>query len=336
MSSTPKFGFVRVVKLCKIFRVVKMLKFMSQFGELRILLTTLALSMWSLFWAMLLVGVFVIASGLIMFQMCAPIVQDASADLEQREWIYANFGTASIASYSMFEATFSSGWLSKAHYLITEVHVAFAIFWVVYIVVVNFAFMRVVAALFLKQTMFVASVDAERMAVEKMQRKEKVAQILADIFKQGDTSGDGSINAEEFMVMLTDKAILDMFEKLDIELPELKLLFQMLADDDGLAAYDEFLGAALKMKASARNIDAVQILHQLGVLRRELHSLADNHEALGQNLGEFAAQVSAVQPDRQAQRHADRESKARMLSGGCSSSTWERSPGSTDILAVVA
>ena len=44
--------------------------------------------------------------------------------------------------------------------------------------------------------------------------------------------------------------------------PKVVALFGVLSADDDEADYHEFLSGALKMKGSARTIDAVQILHQ--------------------------------------------------------------------------
>merc|ERR1712196_471040 len=94
--------------------------------------------------------------------MAADVVEDPSRDMQQREFMYQHFGTAARASYTMWEATYSSAWTAKASYMIWSIHPAWAIYWIVYVITINFAVMRVVAALFLKKTMEVAAQDADR------------------------------------------------------------------------------------------------------------------------------------------------------------------------------
>merc|ERR1711957_907965 len=104
------------------------------------------------------------------------------------------------------------------------------------------------------------------MAMEKMKNKERYAGLLAEIFRIGDSSGDGAIDAVEFKRMMREEKVLSVFEQLELEVPEVKMLFDVLSDEDGEADYEEFLAAAVKMKNSARCIDTIQIL-RLAVLR---------------------------------------------------------------------
>lgn len=274
----PGVGLARIAKLLELLRAVKMVKFMNAFTEFRILLKTIAISAWSLLWSMILIGVIIVISGIFMFQISTQIIEDAGADMELRLWMYEYFGTAAKSSYTLFEATFSSGWTVKADYLVSNVNPIFAAFWIFYVVIVNFAMMRVVAALFLKQTMQVAAVDADRQALEQLKHRERYATMLEEIFQRGDTSGDGAISAAEFCVMIEDEAILGIFDRMDIELPEIKMLFAVLCDEDGLADYEEFLQGALKLKNSARCIDMIQVLHQLGKIKQ---SVSNHRHELG-------------------------------------------------------
>lgn len=279
-ASGPNLAIFRIVKLFRIFRIVKVIKFMHKFAELRILLNTLALSATSLMWSISLISVLIVASGIFVFNLAADIIEDASRDVEHREFMYQHFGTAARSSYTMWEATFSAAWTAKASYMVWNIHPAWAIYWLCYIVTVNFAVMRIVAALFLKKTMEVAAQDADRTAAGRLKHKQQYAQMLCRIFQLADTSGDGCINVSEFKSMLEKEEILQMFSKLDVELPELKLLFDVLASEDGEADYDEFLAGALKMKNSARCIDTIQILHELGVIKKNSDlalTQLDNH-----------------------------------------------------------
>lgn len=268
----PNISFGRIVKLFRMLRIVKMFKFMNNFSELRILLKTLAVSVWSLVWSMMLVNVIVLASGLLMFQLVVDVMEDESRDMDMRQWMYNNFGTAAKASYTMFECTFSGGWVPTARYMVQEVSAMFAFYWMFYIILVNFAVMKVVGALFLKQTMQVASRDAEHTMIEKMKNQENYARQLHEIFTKADSSGDGVISNAEFEDMMADPQILEMFEKMEVDLPEIRMLFGVLTEDDGETDYQEFLAGALKMKNSARCIDTIQIQHTLGTIKRNVHT----------------------------------------------------------------
>lgn len=324
----PNMQFARVVKLFRIFRIVKMFKFMNNFAELRILLKTLAVSVWSLVWSMSLISVVVLTSGVLMFQLSVNIIEDDSRDMDMRLWMYENFGTAARSSWTMFECTFSGGWISKVNYVVMEVGASFAVFWITYIVLVNFAVMKVVGALFLKQTMTVASDDAERVVLEKMKHNKRYASQLQEIFSKADTSGDGIINLEEFEVMIDDPQILEMFAKMDIEVPEIKMLFQVLSEDDGETDYCEFLEGALKMKNSARCIDTIQIQHSLSTIKRTVLAYESNVEKV---FGEVVKRMEHVDQMLQiVSKHGMTKSSrwGRQVASGSSPLPFEAVPSS--------
>merc|ERR1712113_1024406 len=140
--------------------------------------------------------------------------------------------------------------------------------------------MRIVAALFLKQTMAVANTDADRLAHEKMNSREALALKLRDLFRMGDVSGDGLISKTEFCNMIADPTITALLGSLELEMYELDMLFSLLCDDDGYADYEEFLGGALKMKHCVRTIDMLQIIHSQAHLARKVDTLTTGLEYL--------------------------------------------------------
>merc|ERR1712070_1203679 len=113
-----------------------------------------------------------------------------------------SFGTTTRAAYSMFDCTFTTGWRLYARRQMEEVNSALALFWLTYVVGVNFMVMKVVSALFVKQTFAVADADNEKMGMEKLKRKKEIASHLRHIFAKADTSGDGSISKMSFRTCL--------------------------------------------------------------------------------------------------------------------------------------
>merc|ERR1719235_162721 len=57
------------------------------------------------------------------------------------------------------------------------------------------------------------------------------------IFSEADTSGDGSIDAQEFVEMLAKPSVGAIFKELELEVEEVVTLFIIVADEDGEADY---------------------------------------------------------------------------------------------------
>merc|ERR1712113_684769 len=78
-----------------------------------------------------------------------------------------------------------------------------------------------------------------------------------------------------------------LFEKLELDAYEVSALFEMLSEEDGVADYEEFLSGAMRMKGSARTIDAVRIMHEQVWLKRQLDDVITglDHIHKGMNAG---------------------------------------------------
>lgn len=265
----PQLIYLRAVRTIRIFRSVKILKLMNNFDKLRILLKILASTIDDLMWGLLLLALIILASGMLLVTFVQPFIEDEGADFSRRVWAFEHFGSSFRASYTLFEATFTGSWTASARPLILEVNELFAIFWICFVCVVNFALCRVVGALFLKETMAVATADAESNAKEVMKSKNKFADKLRRIFALADVSGDGCISSQEFQDMLNNPEVVAHFQELDLPLDDVSTLFLILSEEDDSADYNEFLAGAMQMKRSAQNLDAITIVHGIdGVSKR--------------------------------------------------------------------
>jgi len=263
---------IRILRALRVFRFLRVLRLMSSLSALRVLLKTITMSIDSLVWSMAVVGFIILAAAMLMFQLCVSFVEDDAQTSSARHWVYVHYGSAFRASYTMFEATFSAKWATHlARPLIDDVSPWFSVFWILYTVAINFAVIRVIAALFLKETMTAAAADAERVAFEKAKDRDKVASVLREVFEMGDSSGDGIIRRDEFEAMMRNPEVLVLFEKLELEPLEVFLLFGLLSEDDGAVDQEEFLLGAMKLKNTAKTVDTLQILHGQTLARRQVH-----------------------------------------------------------------
>merc|ERR1711912_56036 len=130
-------------------------------SEFRILIDTLFASFRGLVWSVLLIAGIIFGSAILMAQVSLGFFDDASIPLETRTWLHDSFGSTARASYTMFEITFTGGWIKYVRPAIFDVSMTFVLFLLPYVVAVNFAVMKVVSALFLKQTLAVAATDEQ-------------------------------------------------------------------------------------------------------------------------------------------------------------------------------
>jgi hypothetical protein len=275
---------LRVFRIARMLRLLKFMKHSKHVAEFRVIVRTLVVALRGVAWSMGVLGVIIGTGGVLMTQLVGSYLLDESITLERRKWMYNSFGTISRSAHSMFICTFTGAWHTFSRPLIEEVggNGIFLVFWVIWVNVVNFMTMRVIGALFLKQTMSIAALDEEKTAMRNMKKKEMYASLLNDIFLSADETGDGAIGHAEFEKMMADPVVVENFAKLDLDVDEVTALYSVLSSDDGNADYNEFLHGALKMNSSARTIDSVQVMHKQMKMTRGISEILEEMKCLTQ------------------------------------------------------
>jgi hypothetical protein len=197
--------------------------------------------------------------GLLTASIVSDSIAEETNDPELRVWLWKHYGTTGRAMYTMFEMTLSGCWPNYVRPLLDGVSWGFAIFVVIYVVVVIFAVIRIMTAIFLKETLDAASEDSEMMIAERAMKKEQCLDKLRQIFVLADTSSDGFINRAEFRAMIKRPAVQTIMQKLDLEVHETEALFQLLDDGDGEITHDEFIRGIWRLKGQARSVDLIKV-----------------------------------------------------------------------------
>jgi len=267
---------VRLVRLVKVFRIFRTLKLVT---PLRVLVRTVVSSVAALCWSMILVALFMYMSSIALCQMLNGYLSKKadSMDVFEREtviWVYKKYGTSMRAFYTMFEVTFSGGWPNYVWPLVDRVNAWFAIFFAFYVAGVVFALIRIITALFLKETLQAAANDTEMVIRLKMSEKAKCAKKLDELFSAIDTTGDGVIQVDEFIAFLGHSEVQAYFNVLELDVHEAASIFRLLDDGDGLIRRDEFIRGVTSLKGQARSQDVVMLQHGCRRIEQRVESIA--------------------------------------------------------------
>merc|ERR1712129_163426 len=253
-------SFVRLLRIAKIARALKIVRTLSYFGSLRVLISTMVYSMASLFWSMAIMFLLMWMCAIFLCQALHEFVIDETKDFATRSWVNTMYGSGHRALYTIFEMTFSGCWPNYVRRVIEEVNPLYAIFFVAYVAVVIFAMIRVISALFLKETLAQASHDTEMMVRERKKKSEHLQKELEALFEAADLSNDGCVSMEEWDALLSNQKVLLWLRELGIDAGDTHLLFELLDDGDGHIPKEEFVGGVCKMKGEARAQDLVPLV----------------------------------------------------------------------------
>eukprot|EP00434_Breviolum_minutum_P003677 symbB.v1.2.003234.t1/scaffold179.1/size284905/1 len=198
---------LRFVSAMKAFRAIRMVRSFRFSPGLRMLVKACQCCLPSLMWSMLLLAVFMCMGALIMGNLLQDFIKDESQpfedvfmagllterihvvydgrDLEKkgdRQWVWARYGTTYRAMYTLYEITFAGNWPTNARPVLDKVSQMFVIFYLLYVTIIVFAVIRVISAIFLKDTLDEANNDAQQMVLERMRKKAEYVERLETTF----------------------------------------------------------------------------------------------------------------------------------------------------------
>ncbi|CAE7902573.1 Scn11a [Symbiodinium microadriaticum] len=203
MAGNQSDAMMRVVRTLKSLRSVRLLRTFRFVRGLRLLVQACQCFLPSLCWSMVLLAVFMSMGALVLGNLLLEFSQNESEELEDRQWIWLHYGTAYRALYTLYEITFAGNWPTNVRPVLDKVSHAYVIFFLLYITIVVFAVIRVITAIFLKDTLDAAQNDSENLVVERLRKKAEYVERLEAVFKAIDRTGDGMITEERLEEILS-------------------------------------------------------------------------------------------------------------------------------------
>lgn len=261
---------VRLLKLVRIVRTLRIIKAVSVFRQLRVLVATCLASIGALIWSMVLLMLLKLAVSLMAGQALQTFIQDESEDLDARYEMNNLYGSFTRAFYTFFEITHSGSWPSRVRPVLEKVSPWYSVLFLPYIALVVFAVIRVVTALFIKETLASAANDAEMVIEESRRMAVEYQERLEELFRLVDNDGDGSLSAEEFVQAMELPSVQQYLKFLEVTVRDCGPLFEILAQGDGQITITEFCKGLMQIKGQARALDIVVLQHENTKLQHDI------------------------------------------------------------------
>lgn len=264
-AKMPNMTFIRLLRyqrLFKVVRVLRMVRMLKFFEDLRVLVVAVSYSMSALVWSMLLLGLVQLIAAIFMTQSLQPYLQDRNADPQDRATIYLYFGSFSRSIITLFEMTLAIGsWSKCGRIIVFSVSRYYAIFFLGYLSLVSFAMIRVIGALFLKDTLASAAKDNESVMAHTHKDPQFIKSIWTE-FHHWDANSDGFVSGHELSDALESEAVCKRLSKLGIIPHELKGLFKLMDDGDDEISFSEFLTGIMRLKIASKGVDLATLLYE--------------------------------------------------------------------------
>jgi len=266
---------LRLMRTVKAFRAIRLARTFKLFRGLQLLVKACFCFLPSLGWSMALLAIFMSIGTLVLGNLLQDFMTDPKANLEDQLWIWGRYGTAYRAMYTLFEVTFAGNWPTNVRPVLDKVSHTFVIFFVLYVSVIVFALIRVISAIFLKDTLDAAQADAENLVVDRLRKKAEYVDKLQGAFNAIDEGGNGMISEEQLTAIFANPKVEAYFQTLDVDVSEGRALFHMIDNGDGQVTLDEFIDGILRCRGPARALDQVAMQSDLKNLDGKLSALME-------------------------------------------------------------
>eukprot|EP00930_Biecheleria_cincta_P046089 TRINITY_DN31786_c0_g2_i1.p1 TRINITY_DN31786_c0_g2~~TRINITY_DN31786_c0_g2_i1.p1 ORF type:complete len:529 (-),score=68.80 TRINITY_DN31786_c0_g2_i1:56-1423(-) len=284
---------LRVVRLARLLRLVRLARQFQSFDSLIVMTTALVGSLSSLFWVAVILGIVQLVFALALGEILMPIMEDESQPMQSRTLLFTYFGTTPRALLTMFELTLGN-FSPVARILQEHVSESFILFSIFHKIIFGFSCLAVINGVFMQETFTVAQNDDHIMLRAAKRRVQEHARRMAEFFECADVSGDGRVNAEEWLEVLKSENVRLWLNGMGVSTKDAELVFGLI-DEDGdshLNAAELAVGVEL-IAGHARSLDVM-------VLLRETENLTKLSAEVLETLQQLRlAQATLPKPDNQ-------------------------------------
>merc|ERR550514_1169283 len=156
-------------------------------APLRILMISITASVGALIWSFVFLLFVMIAGSIVVTTLIQDSIMDPDGDAEIQQACYDYFGRFSHSMITIWEITLATGaWATTGRLLIFNISEWYVLFFVPYVWGVSFAVLRVITALFIKETLQAAGPDPEVALVKRKKKTAKEHEMLRMLFDEAD------------------------------------------------------------------------------------------------------------------------------------------------------
>ena len=222
---------------------------------------------------MVLLMVLKVGFALIICQALQGVILDPNTEDTTRQEVNRLYGSFLKALYTMFEITHSGSWPAVVRPVVEKVDGWYAVLFLSYITLVVFAVIRIVTALFLKETLASAANDADMVMEDNRRAAVEANMKLQELFHAADDDGDGHLSPDEFVEALSLPSVRGFLQSMDVSIRDTGPLFEILDDGDGRITIAEFCKGLMQLKGQARALDIIILQHELAKVHKECQDI---------------------------------------------------------------
>jgi len=262
---------LRVARVLRVMRIVRVLRVMRTFTELRIMIHSIFCAVKQLFWTAMLVIVIMYTVAVLFTQGALDHRQGSG---EEVPLLVEHYGYLGRSFYSLLLA-FTGGadwgdlldpWFEVSHF--------YVFVFIAYIVLMHFAVINIVTAVFVESAVQTAQLDQDWIIQQEMAQENSFVQEIRRIFSRDKEATNQAITLEELEERLGDEGVRLRLKFLGLDVAEAWGLFRLLGGSrQGYLETADFALGCLRLRGQARSIDTATLMYE----NRQMLKALDQH-----------------------------------------------------------
>jgi len=281
-------GSVSFIRGLRLFRVLRVIRVFGLFRDLRLMVCMISQSLWSLFWALLLVGLIlyfftvIILQGLIMSLRSNPEIVAKHEFIDDVTCLYGSVWDSLFTLLGSI--TGGVDWISATTRL-NEVSPMFRPMFAAFIFFTVIGVLNVLTGVFVERASEVNGLDKDLVIQSQLKRNKAFLTEMTKLFKQANVSNTGTLSWHEFRDYLHDEKAEAFFAAQQLDCFNARILFDVLnswGGDDEISM-EEFIVGCQRLKGQARNVELIAVLNETRSINKKLRHVLHDRGSLMSN-----------------------------------------------------
>lgn len=258
-------SFMRILRVLRLVRIVRLVRVLRLIRELRTLVQSIASTMTSLLWTVVLLLLLIFVVGICFTQVVADVGLEAPQLIQEGTDTFEYYGSLLRSVMSLYQSITSGiSWRDASQPLERHQPIMGLIF-AVYIAFAALAMLNVITGVFVESAM--ASAREENTVTVVSRMRELVSKM--------EIGESGRMTWEQFEGQLNNPIMEAYFKSLDLSVTEAESLFRLLdIDNEGSIEVEEFIAGCCRIHGPAKAIDLTTLMCQVMLLHRQWRSHA--------------------------------------------------------------
>jgi len=285
---------LRILKMAKILRGLRVLRF---FYELRLMLNSLIGSFNSLLWSIFMLALIFYVFGLIFVQGASLHLFLHSEEIEprERELVLKEFGSVQGAMLSLFRTCTGGDDWAYFYEIVLTTGAPYALIFIFFIAFSQIAILNILTAIFVNNAMELARPDADTLAFEHRKKEFEAYEELQELCEHI-TDETGVISIEDFATELKFGRLGARLAVLGINVSDAEAFLDLIMFTMGTKPAvgirpSDFVEGCMRLRGQATGINIQGIQQETRRILKSLHQLRSEQAAKGTQVAQTLKQL---------------------------------------------